>query len=146
MAFSKATYEKALALKQQKRKNALYNYEAAVLAAEEACPELQSIKEKLNMISSGIISALGDISLVKSVEIWQNQFLLTMKNSGINDDNGCEILLVGSDNLKEKAAAGARAYATATDAEQNVDLSGKIITITKENGVFKGIMNDKETP
>lgn len=104
-----------------------------------------TVKDNLNMIASGIVSALGDISLVKSVEIKQNQFLLTMKNSGINDDNGCEILLVGSDNLKEKAKAGASAYAVATDADQNVDLSGKIITITKENGVFKGIMNDKET-
>ena len=104
-----------------------------------------AIKNNLNEIASGVISTLGDIKLVKSVSVSSSNFILTMKNSGINNDNGCEIMIESGKNLKAKAQAGALAYAAATDSNQAVDLSGKIITITYQNGSYLGIMSDKET-
>ena len=104
-----------------------------------------ALKQQLNSISSGVIVALGDIKLAKSIELSGEKFIITMKNSGINNDDGCQIELEGVEDLAVKAKAGALAYANATDSTTPVDLSGKIITISKDNGSYIGLMRDKET-
>ena len=104
-----------------------------------------ALKQQLNSISSGIIVSLGDIKLAKSIEYANGKFMITMKNSGINNDDGCQIELEGLEDLAMKAKAGALAYANATDSTTPVDLSGKIITISKESGTYVGLMRDKET-
>ncbi len=105
--------------------------------------ESDELLANLNTIRNGITQVLGDVSSrVKSIKVDDGKFLLTMKNSGINDDNGCEILLEGSDNLERKAQAGALAFSNATSRGE-VDLSGKIITISYENNDYFGIMKDK---
>jgi hypothetical protein len=103
------------------------------------------LKTQLNAISSGMIVALGDIKLAKSVDTVGSKFIITMKNSGINNDDGCQIELEGTDDLAMKAKAGALAYANANDSDASVDLSGKIITISKDGGTYVGLMRDKET-
>lgn len=57
MAFSKATYEKALQIKQAQRQNALRAYEAALQNAEQACPQLREIKAAFNRAGSQIALA-----------------------------------------------------------------------------------------
>ena len=107
--------------------------------------ENDELKDQLNAISSGMIVSLGDIKLAKSIELDGNKFLITMKNSGINNDDGCQIELSGFEDLAKKAQAGALAYANATDSDTSVDLSGKIIEISKDNDTYVGLMKDKGT-
>lgn len=57
MAFSKETYEKALQIKNEQRQRALREYDAALQAAEESCPQLREIKDELNKTGSQIALA-----------------------------------------------------------------------------------------
>ena len=105
----------------------------------------QGVKTNLNEVTAGMFSAIGDLKLIKSIVFGQNQFTITMKNSGINNDDGCEILLNGADDLRKNALAGAKVYVAAVDSNQATDLSDKVITISKQDGEYLGIMSDKET-
>ena len=101
----------------------------------------------LNSIVSGVVSRAEELSIVKSVKISKNngyKFTLTMKNSGINNDEGCEIVIQGESNLEKKVFAGISCFCDSTENQHEiVDLSNKVITIEEINGVLKGIMNDK---
>ena len=103
-------------------------------------------KNFMNTIASGVKSRVGSISIVKSVKIESANnytFTLTMKNSGINDDNGCEIVIVGKKNLEKKVLAGVSCFCQSTENMETFDLSGKIITIQEVNGELEGIMTNK---
>ena len=93
-------------------------------------------KNFMNTIASGVKSRVGSTSIVKSVKIESANnytFTLTMKNSGINDDNGCEIVIVGKKNLEKKVLAGISCFCETTENMETFDLSGKVITIQEVN-------------
>lgn len=70
MAFSKSVYEKALLEKQEQRKAALKNYDAAIVAAETACPELAKVKTDLNMCGSrlALVTLSGNEDKINSTK------------------------------------------------------------------------------
>lgn len=101
----------------------------------------------LNTIASGVKTRASVISIVKSVKIEKKsdtyEFTLTMKNSGINNDDGCEIVIVGEQNLKQKVLAGVSCFCDETENKETFDLSTKKITIEQVDGVLKGVMSNK---
>ena len=66
-----------------------------------------------------------------------------MKNSGLESDEGCQILVDGVSDLKMKIFAGVSCFCTKGGNTGNVDMSGKIIEIFMQNGEYKGIDRDK---
>lgn len=105
-------------------------------------------KNFLNTISSGVKARMSVIDKVKSVKIEKDNtgvytFTLTMTNSGINNDNGCEIVIVGKDKLETKVIAGISCFCEVTENNATFDSSGKVITIEDVNGTLRGVMRDK---
>ncbi len=107
----------------------------------------ETARSFMNTIASGVKGKAGSISVVKSVSFKKQSdkytFTLTMKNSGINNDNGCEIVIVGSDNLRTKVVAGVACFCENTENQETFDLSSKVIKIEEVNGQLTGIMSDK---
>ena len=103
-------------------------------------------RKNLNTIASGVKARASVISGVKSIKIESKNnftFTLTMKNSGINNDDGCEIVIVGQDNLRTKVLAGISCFCEETENKETFDLSKKKITIEEVGGVLEGVMTDK---
>ena len=97
-------------------------------------------KQRLNAILSGVYGKTKDYFVVVAVdyETDSQTFTLTMKSSidSVNYQNGCEIQIIGLDNLKNKANEAVHVY---TDDEgklqaTGVDLEQKVIIRISELG------------
>ena len=104
-------------------------------------------KNFLNSIARGIKSRADDLSKVKSVKIEKNvgdyRFTITMKNSGINNDDGCQIVIEGKSKLEDKVLAGVCCFCENTDNQNTFDLSSKKIIIEEVDGEFVGRLQSK---
>ena len=104
-------------------------------------------KNFLNIIARGIKSRTDDLAVTKSIKIEKNEgnfrFTITMKNSGLNDDNGCEIVVEGKSKLEEKVLAGICCFCENTENQSTFDLSSKRIIIETIDGEFIGRLQSK---
>lgn len=100
-----------------------------------------------NTIVQGVEKRSTEFSVVKSIELQKVEgdynVVLTMKNSGINDDDGCVIVIQGLEDLKLKVYAGVSCfYDNENDFE--VDKSSLMITIYDlGNGNYEGRVTQK---
>lgn len=94
----------------------------------------------LNEILSGVYGRTKDYFAVKSInyDVGKDTFYLTMKDGfseNVNYENGCEIQIVGSDDLYNKVFRATYVYVDFTPSENsNIDLSQKIFIICDKNG------------
>ena len=83
----------------------------------------------------------GEFSMIKTISISSTNneftFTLTMKNGGINNDEGCKIVATGVYDLEDKIFSGINYFYTSGGTD--VDLSNNTITIVERNGEYVGI-------
>lgn len=91
--------------------------------------------QKLNEITAGVYGKTKDYFVVSAIDYHKTSdtFTLTMKSGDINYEAGCEIEIVGSNNLKNKAYKATIVYTGTDDSLKNIDLSKKVIIISDGN-------------
>lgn len=106
----------------------------------------ESDRTNLNNIFTGVYKRTTDYFMVKSVAIIKDgndfKFLLVMKNTATENDEGCKIEIIGTANLVDKARKGVSAYCEKREENQDIDLSNKKLTVQEINGVITVTQSD----
>lgn len=108
-----------------------------------------TIKNRLNQIASGVEVVVDSVSIVSSLSVSgsdKNVYTLTMKNSGLNDDNGCQIVVSGNSDLYKKVCAGILCYRTNAEIKNDDELANQVITIHESSSSeigYVGLMSPK---
>lgn len=91
--------------------------------------------KNLNDILAGVYGKTTDFFAVTAIDFNSSlgTYTLTMKSGDINYEAGCEIELIGLDNLKSKAFKATTVYTGTDNSLENVDLSKKVIIISDGN-------------
>ena len=74
----------------------------------EFVTEYQAVKEFMSKISAGAYAKTKDATVIRSVNYSKenNRFEIVMRNQGLENENGCMLLISGETDLYEKVLAG----------------------------------------
>ena len=106
-------------------------------------------RSTLKTIAQSIEAVVESVAIVSSVSVSTSDnvtYTLTMKNAGLNDDNGCQIVVTGNDNLRTKIMAGMLCYRANAEIKNDDELANQVITIqeSSESKIgYVGIMSPK---
>lgn len=104
----------------------------------EFVTEAEEIKNFMTAISSGVYAKTKDPTVIRSVNYSKvnNQFEIVMRNQGLDDENGCMILISGEKDLYEKMLAGVVVHLSNNEA----NTPGVVIEIYKNAaGEYYGV-------
>lgn len=100
--------------------------------------DANEIKSLVNAISTGAYAKTTDNTVIRSINYLKTSgtFEMSLRNSALENEVGCKIVITGADNLYEKVLAGMVVYNEGN--EENVpDVT---ITISKDaNGKYYGV-------
>lgn len=101
------------------------------------------IKDDLNLIMSGVYGKTEDYLSVNSILVSYNEgkssYKIIMRNVALDDGNGCNILIDGTESLKEKVYVGVSTFQAELQKDSTINTPKTSIKIYHSNGEYKGI-------
>ena len=102
-----------------------------------------SIKNSLNDIASGIYGKTEDYASVRLIKIKTEnnelKYYINMKNISAQNQEGCNILVDGTTDLKQKAFIGVTTFEEEVKGDSSLNTPTVIIRIENYNGTYYGI-------
>lgn len=118
------------------------------LSVGEFVLENEDLKNDVNQILSGIYGRTEDYSSVFKIERIKTDedtnYNVIMKNNAREDYSGCNILIEGRTNLKNKAFVGATTFQEEIKDDSSINIPSTVIRIYYSNGAYKGIKYTKQ--
>lgn len=105
--------------------------------------------EYLNLVCDGIYGKTKDAASAYQIEISsgegdQLEFIITMRNSSLTDGKGCNIKVLGTDDLVRKVFVGVSAFEQETAEKPELNTPDSTIVIEKFGDGYRGILEVKQ--